>query len=803
MYSLFKKEINTFFGSLIAYIVIIVFLLTSGLFLWVFPGNYNILINGYATLNGLFSLAPWLYLFLVPAITMRMFAEEKRQGTIETLLTKPINDFKLVLTKYLAALLLVVFSLLPTLLYFLSVYLLGNPVGNIDTGGTWGAFIGLFFLAAIYVAIGLFASAITDNQVVSFITALALSFVFYLGFEFIGRSGIPYLFENILTWLSINEHYLSISRGVVDLRDIFYFIGMAFLFLVFTKNAIRPARWGTLKTFLQNLKLPAIVIVLMIISLNFFYRIDLTADKRYSLADVSKSVLQELEYDIDVEFYLEGELRPELRRLQESVVEKIVDLNTWSTRRFRMQIIDPYSVTSSQGKRDSLFNQIFEKGIRPIDFRVNTEQGVVTKMIFPGAIIRYNNKEVALNFLQNNLSFSGEVNLNHSIENIEFEFINAFRKLMVSKKPVIAFLEGQGELNRYDVGDISNTLSNEFDLTRITIADLQQISENIQILIIAGPTLPFKEAEKFVIDQYIMQGGRIMWLIDPVQVSLDSLQNGYMTMAFPLDLNLNDQLFRYGVRLNYDLLQDVNCSMLRVNTALPGNPPNYTPQPWYYSPLLTPNDKHEISRNLNNIMSEFVSSIDTLSSEKIRKSIILSTSPNSRRIQAPSAVSLEMINMPPDRNLFNEQFIPTGVLIEGQFQSVFKNRIVTELNRSGKNVLQESKPTKMVVFSDASIIANSVDYMSGRPQIQRLGFDRVSGYTFANQELIVNAIHYLNDSEGIMQLRNRTIKLRLLDKIKIREEKGFWQRLNILLPILTVLIFGIVYNVLRKRRFGR
>ena len=802
MHSLFKKEINIFFGSLIGYIAIIAFLLANSLFLWVFPGNYNIFGNGYATLDGLFALAPWLYLFLVPAITMRMFAEEKKQGTLETLLTRPISDLKLVITKYFSGVILVIFSLLPTLLYFLSVYKLGNPVGNIDTGATWGAFIGLFFLAAIYVAIGLFASSISDNQVVSFILGMALSFVFYLGFEFIGSSGVPYLLQNIFSWLSINEHYQSISRGVIDLRDIAYFVGMAALFLIFTKSVIRQKPKVTFKSFLKNSRLPALIIILMVASLNFLVRIDLTADKRYSLSGVSKQILKEMDHNINIEIFLAGKLEPGLKRLQQAVIEKVVDMNTWSPKHFLMRITDPNAITDA-AKRDTLIEQLVDKGIRPINFRENTREGEVTKLIFPGAVIRYNGKEVAVNFLQNNSGANGEDDLNHAVENVEYELVNAFRKLMVTKKPVLAFLTGQDELNRYDVGDISNSLSNEYEVTRITTKDLLQNPGSFRIVIIAGPIRPFSESDKFAIDQYVMQGGRVMWLIDPVQVSLDSLQNGYMTIAFPLDLNLNDQLFRYGVRINYDLLQDVSCSKLRVNIALKGNAPRFTVQPWYFSPLLTPNDGNEISRNLNRVMSEFVSSIDTLPSPGIKKSILLSTSLYSRKVQTPAEVSLEMIDMPPDRRLLNEKHIPTGVLLEGRFQSVFKNRLVDRLNTTGRPVLTESKPTKMIVLSDASIIANTVDYSGGRPRIGALGYDRVSGYTFGNKEFMVNAINYLNDTRGIMQLRNRTIKLRLLDRVKIREEEGFWQRLNVLLPVLIISIFGVVYNQLRKRRFGR
>jgi ABC-2 type transport system permease protein len=799
MRSLFKKEITIFFGSLTGYIVVLVFILASGLFLWIFPGNYNILDNGYATLDGLFSLAPWLYLFLIPALTMRMFAEEKRLGTLETLITKPIGTFSVVFTKYLAGLVLVLFSLLPTLCYYASVYWLGSPVGNMDTGGTWGAFIGLFFLAAVYTAIGLFASALAATQVVSFLVAMVLSFVFYIGFELIGSSGVPYFPERLLTWLSINEHYLSISRGVLTIRDIGYFTGLSALFLVGTVHLIRPRKQASFRSVFMALRVPVLIVLLMVVSSNFLYRIDLTRDKRYSLAAVSKSVLQELQYDADVEFYLDGELQPGLRRLQQAVVEKVVDMNTWSSRRFRMRLIDPYAI-SHRARRDTFIRSLMERGIRPTSFRQNTEQGVVTKMIFPGALIRYGDKELAVNFLRDNPAFTGEVNLNHSIENIEYALIHAFRKLMVHEKPVLAFLEGHGELNRYEVGDLSASLAGEFEVTGITARDLALTPENFHLLIIAGPVQPFSETDKLAVDQYIMQGGRVMWLIDPVQVSLDSLQNGFMTVAFPRNLNLDDQLFRYGVRLNYDLLQDVSCSRLRVNTALPGNPPRFTTEPWYYSPLLTPNDHHEIGRNLNQVMAEFVSSMDTLSAENIDPSVILTTSPNARRVKTPAEVSLEMINMPPDRRLFTESFIPTGVLLEGTFPSVFKNRMVDEWNSSGKTIRVESPFTKMMVFSDASLIANTVEYRSGQPVLHPLGFDRVSGFTFGNKEFITNAIYYLSDSRGIMQLRNRTIKLRLLDKVRIREEKRFWQLVNLLVPAFWILIFGVVYFIVRKRR---
>ena len=293
-------------------------------------------------------------------------------------------------------------------------------------------------------------------------------------------------------------------------------------------------------------------------------------------------------------------------------------------------------------------------------------------------------------------------------------------------------------------------------------------------------------------------------LFRSVQVSLDSLSKGHTTMAFPQDLNLGDQLFRYGIRLNYNLLQDVDCARIRVNTAPPGTPPQFTLHPWYYSPLLVPADNHPLSRNLNRVFTEFVSSVDTISGNpKIFKDIILSTSPYAHAVQAPSTVSLQNIDNPPARELFNQSFIPVGVLLEGIFESIYRNRMTESLGIQGAAVIPESSPTKMVVIADGGMITNQVDYSANPPAIQELGMDRVSGQVFGNKEFLINAVLYLNDDRGIMQLRTRTQQIRLLDKVRLREEKSFWQWLNVLTPIVLAGVWGIGYNLVRRQQYSR
>ena len=544
MFSLLKKEITSFFGSLTGYVVVFVFLLATSLFLWVFPGNYNIPDSGYASLDGLFSLAPWVYLFLVPAITMRLFAEEKRLGTMEVLLTRPLSVLQIVFAKYLAGLLLVIISLLPTFIYFYSVYALGNPVGCMDTGGTWGAYIGLFFLAAIYVAIGLFASALTDNPVFAFILALALSFLMYLGFDLVGAMQLPSAIQQLIINLGINEHYQSVSRGVVDSRDLVYFLSAIFLFLFLASRIIHFHRINFRNEIKKGVFLISGIFLIGLLSAQLFFRLDLTAEKRYSLTEVSRKLVKTLEKPVNITLYLDGELPAGFRKLQKSIIQKVADYNAYSSQRITITIIDPYQISDVK-RRDQLFSELSEKGLQPTDIRQNTDQGTITRRIFPGAIVDYGDKQMSINLLKNNPAIRAEENLNNSIESLEYEFSAAFSELMSTKKQTVAYLTGQGELNEYETHDFTEALAEKYSVKKVSAELLLAKDGQIKTLIIANPTKPFAEKEKFFIDQYLMNGGRILWLIDPVSVSLDSLSTGYMTLAFPQKLNLEDQLFRY------------------------------------------------------------------------------------------------------------------------------------------------------------------------------------------------------------------------------------------------------------------
>lgn len=802
MYSLFRKEITTFFGSLTGYLIAFVFLIANGLFLWVFPGNYNLLDNGYASLDSYFLLAPWIFLFLVPALTMRLFAEEKRSGTLEILVTRPLSLFQLVWAKYLAGLVLVLLCLLPTLVYFYSVYSLGNPVGNWDSGAAWGSLIGLFCLAAAYVAIGLLASAITDNPVLAFVAALFFSFLAYLGFEFAASLNWSPAFSGLLIQMGINEHYLSISRGVVDSRDLIYFLAISFFFLVLTSIFLQQQQKRWKQQFKKLGMLVAGLILLSLLSGTWFFRIDLTAEKRYSLSLISKQLIHQLDAPLKVDIFLEGELPPGFRKLQQALVEKIQDINAYADYRIHYELIDPYKIVSNTDEQKHLFDRLVSLGLKPTDLRLQRDEGTVTKLIFPGAVIKYKDYDIGIHLLKNNPSIAHEDNLNHSVETLEYELMRAFKVLLDDSRPTVAFLRGHGELGEPETRDIRSVLSENFEVADSYARELIQEDSQPDALVIADPVQAFSEQDKFYLDQYLMRGGNLLWLVDPVQVSLDSLSRGETTIAFPRDLNLNDQLFRYGVRINRQLVQDLECLMIPVNTAPVGSPPKYTPAPWYYSPLLNPAQNHVLSRNLNSVKAEFVSTIDTVGNNPaIQKSVILHTSNYSRSIQTPLEVTLQSINQPPARSLFNEQQLMVGVLLEGQFSSVFQNRMLDDFNTNNMEVLSESQPSKMIILADGSLIANQVSRREGQTQILPLGYDRYSQQTFGNKEFLVNAITYLCDGSGIMSLRSQAFQIRLLDKVQIREQRLFWQLLNVVAPLLLISFLGLIFNWIRIRKY--
>lgn len=554
---------------------------------------------------------------------------------------------------------------------------------------------------------------------------------------------------------------------------------------------------------LTLLAVAAIIFLANVIGRQLFYRLDLTSEKRYTLSDNTKKILRGLDDEVFVKVYLDGDLNIPFKKFQDNIRDILDEFKVYGKDNFQYEFVNPLKdiPNDQQGK---IITELYNKGLQPTNIHQRDKDGGVSeKIIFPSAMISYKNIDVPLNLLINNTQRSAQQNLNASTEELEYNFISLIKSITNKKTEKIAFLEGQGELNEYQVGDITKELAKSYQVDRGSINGKLGVLDNYKAVIIAKPTKPFTEPDKFVIDQYIMHGGKVLWLIDAVQVSLDSLINGE-TMAFIKPLNIDDLLFKYGVRINPVLVEDLQSAVIPVNVALKGNTPNFQPSPWFYFPLVAPYPGSPITQHLNLVECRFVNDIDTIAARKdVKKTPLLVTSDMSRTREVPCIISLDEIREKPKKQDFNTPYLLTGVLLEGKFESAFVNRGMSKYFAHPPKIKKLSVPNKMAVIADGDIIRNDVRYTPKGPALSPLGFDRYTRQTYGNKDFLVNLIQYLADNNNLLKLRGREIKLRLLNKNKITEHRVKWILINMIAPSILVLIFGAAFLIWRRFRYSR
>lgn len=803
MLSILKKEISQYLSSLVAYVTIGVFLLVLGLLLWVFPDT-SVLDYGYAGLDSLFNTAPYLFMFLIPAVTMRLIAEERRDGTFELLATRPLTHLEILTGKYFAALLLVLFALIPTAIYYYTVYHLGAPQGNIDSGAVLGSYIGLFLLGAAFTAIGLFASVVSTNQVVAFIVAVFLCFFFYSGFD--SLSSILALQSWGLQNLGISQHYQSISRGVLDTRDLAYFVVLTGAFILLCLAALLRQGQKSWKDA-TLIKFAGSLIVVLIVSALTFTRFDFTREKRYTISPVSRSILEKLGTTVNIKVYLQGDLNGGVKRLQNETRDMLSDLQAYSNGRLQFEFTDPLKGLTTE-QQNQTTNDLQAQGIEPTALSVKTDDGLTQKTIFPAAMVGANGKNIAVkllqqqNQMQSSAALSGDEVINNSIQNLEYAFVSAIKKASGGGMPIVGFTAGHNELDNVQLNDAMKTLSDGFLIGRVDLRSIPFDSlMKVRMLVIAKPQKPFTEAEKYRLDQYIMHGGRVLWAIDQVSAELDSMRGkSREQMAFPKQLNLDDQLFVYGARINYDLIADLTSAQIPISAGSAGGQAQIQMVPWLFYPIFIPWSTHPIVKNLDGIYSEFPSTIDLLDTKLVRKTVLLTSSPYNKKLSTPHLLSLQAVEQEPDPKAFQSEPKITAALLEGNFQSAFKNRPKPEGVTENLKAIPQSAPTKMVIISDGDIFKNQVS-ADGTPY--PLGYDHYTHQNFGNKSLLLNIVDYLTDDTGLIALRNKEVQLRLLDRAVIRAEKLQWQLINTVVPLLLVLIFAIFQHYIRRRKYAR
>lgn len=799
MGEIFKKEIATFFSSAIGYLVVGVFLVATWLILWVFPSDLNILYGGYATLSPLFDIAPWIYLFLVPAIAMRMLAEERRQGTLDLLLLRPLPLWKVVVAKFLSGLTLVVASILPTAIYALLVAALGSPVGNLDVGATLGSYLALLLLAATYMSIGLAASSLTDNQIVAFVAAAALCAATYVGFDMLASLQPQATWAALVTECGIAEHYASLSRGVVDSRDVVYFLSVCLLMLTLTALQLKRR----IRTRLA-VGVVASLLALNALSVPCHVRLDLTQEGRYTLQEVTRRTAASQAGPVSLRLYLGGDLNAGFRRLRRATEELADEVGRLAPQPMTLRRIDPGALSANDLKE--LQDDLAKSRLAAVPVYETKEDGQKTRtMVYPYLRLDQGGRHLYVDLLDRVAGLTAEEALNRSMEDTEYKLTDALTRLSVDSAPRVAFLEGHGELDDLDCLSLTEALSQHFSVDRGRIGRDPAALDPYKVVIVAKPTQAVPEKDKWVLDQYMMRGGRVLWLIDAVSMTLDSLRDRRETIGLVNETNLDDQLFTYGVRVRPAVVEDMSCGMIAVSVSGADGQSQLVPMPWLFGPLLSTNVQSAISRNVSCVHADFCSPLDTVGAlPGVRRTPLLRTSAMTASHQAPLMADLVSIHRQRRQEEFRERHLTVALLQEGVFRSAYRRRPRPEgLLQPAFEPRDTSLATRMIVVGDGDVARNDVRMRhTPNPTIVPLGYDELSRQTYGNQDFLLNAVLYLADDQGLMELRNRSFALRLLDRAKIAAGTNAYKATALVLPLLLIGIIGLAIVCGRKRAFA-
>lgn len=567
----------------------------------------------------------------------------------------------------------------------------------------------------------------------------------------------------------------------------------------------------------------AIIVLVNIIGSYVYTRFDLTSEKRYTLSNTSKEILKGLDDYVYFRVYLEGDFPAGFKKLRKETKEMLDEFRAYS-KFIDYEFIDP-SESPDPAERQETYKILWQSGLNYYTETVQTNNGMQQILIWPGVILSYRENELPIDLLSGESGQTQETVLNNSAQDLEYKLISAIKDISTSNRQSIAFVDGHGELTDNEVYDIANTLSKKYNIKRATLNE--QVTaltkrdydrdSNIVIkpafdaIVIAKPTLPFSEKDKFIIDQYIMYGGKVMWLIDPVNASMDSLQSAESTMGLALNLNLDDQLFRYGLRLNRNLLMAYPCAQIGLVTGQGTNLQSML-LPWYYFPLLSPASDHPIVRNLEAVKADFVSSLEpTTSAPEIQKTPLLKTSDYTKVSSAPVYISLDILNQRPNAQMFPQKGLPTAFLLSGKFSSLYENRMPEAILDSPEiGFKTHSEKTSMIVVADGDIIRNQLAQLDYAKKNNKrvgsplpLGYDQYTNNTYGNKQFIENAVSYLLEGEGLINVRSRELKIRLLDMNKINSRQLMWQTVNVVLPSALMIVLGFVLAILRKKKYQR
>ena len=562
---------------------------------------------------------------------------------------------------------------------------------------------------------------------------------------------------------------------------------------------------GRRADWLQVVVATAVLVVVNALASYVPGRVDLTEEKRFTLTPATERTLRELDEPVYVEVLLDGEFPAGFARLRTATEEMLRDLSGVNGE-LDYGFTDPGAGTLEEV--NTVRKQLVERGLKPVNFAVQSAEGRSERLLWPYAIVNYAGRRQVVNLLENNVPGQRpDVAVNNSVSLLEYKFANAIQKLLRNERPLIAFTSGHGELSPLQTRDLTNALAPYYDIERINLDTFFSVGpEEIGAIVVADPRTPFSDRAKFVLDQYVMRGGRLLVMLDKLSVNLDSLQGRPEFIPNDQTQNLDDLLFEYGVRVEPNLVLDLQSTRVPVVTGQVGNAPQFELRPWPYHVLATPAPRHPVTRSLQPVQLYFPSELDTTVRTRlpIRKTALLTTTANALVRYSPARVSLEDVRYGLERDRFDKGPLPLAVLLEGRFTSLYENRVGTAFARGlaeiGQDFRAEGEPARVIVVGDGDLAKNAIDPAQGA--FRPLGYNDFEKYVFDNRDFLVNAIEYLFDEGGVIAARNREVKLRLLDGPRAQAEATRWRLLNIGAPLVLLTLAGVGYRAWRRRRYA-
>lgn len=561
------------------------------------------------------------------------------------------------------------------------------------------------------------------------------------------------------------------------------------------------------KTNLKNLLTIIGILVVVNFAGNFFFkRFDLTADKRYTLSETSLNIIKEVKEPMYVDVFLEGNFPGEFKKLQTETQQLLEEFKAYNSN-IIFQFVNPLE---KEEERDKIMQQFYDRGLTPLNVTMDEKGKQTQEVVFPWAVVTYGNKSTKVPLLKNMMGASTAQKVVSSVQHLEYAFANAFNTVSKTREKKVAIIKGNGELHELQIADFLKSVRENYYIGPFTLDSVAKDPNNTlkalkkyDLAIIAKPTEAFTDEEKEVLDQFIINGGKTLWLVDQVNMEMDSLMGTGENLAYPRDINLNDMFFKYGVRIKPDLVKDVMATPISLATGQQGSATQYTKFPWLYSPMIYPvetADKSKMSpivTNLDGIKFEFTNPIEVLKND-IKKTVLLQSSPYSKAVGTPTLVNLNMVEERPDQKEFTGKGnLPVAVLMEGKFHSVYQNRVLPFKENTFASI---GKDSKMIIISDGDVVKNQLDKNF---QPLELGFDKWTNNLYANKEFMMNCVNYLLDDNGLINIRSKEVDLPILDTQKVTEEYTFSQIITVGVPIVILLVFGFGFTFLRKRKYSK